>query len=644
VTLPACPVCGDPCDPRLLAASTDLLPAVARSIATEHPTWHPNHGLCPPCAQRYAAQVASTRGATSLHTQTDPPTTFPYYQPSEECVYSQPERLPDYHTFDGRGVTVAFLDSGYYPHPDLLAAPRWTESTPPWERLSASELQRLLHDRPLRMAQYVDLTDGGERLGLAQPSLWDGAGDSWHGQMTTTMVAGNGLLSGGRYRGYAPQATLLPIKIGRGGGRIPEEDILRGLQWLLHDENWARYNVRVLNISVGGDFAEPWHKNPVARAAEALIARGVFITAAAGNSGREELRAPASTPSVLTVGGVDDGNLPWSHTTTLAQMSLYPHNYGTVIANDVGPTRRGRAQDHHPLQKPELLALARWLPAPILPVSVIFREMAAIGELRRTLIGYDPLRNDDFGWPGTRDARAEVVRYQPPGWMPEVWHGVRHRMNAHKWIHPYYQHVDGTSVSVAQATAVAAQMVQANPALTPAAIRTLLLESALPLPHLPPHLTGAGLLQPRKAVAMALRLAGAPLVGKALSATPLTTAELADSRLPKWSGQGRVSIVTDDDKPTTSNVISIYLGCYAPQADAVSLIGSFNQWQPNRFVLERTSSGWWHGVLTLPAGSYTYRFWVESNAAPAGEWLPDLENPATVESGYPTQHSLLQID
>ncbi len=634
----ACSVCGAPCDPRLLAESSALLPAVARLVATANPSWHPSHGLCPPCAQQAAATLAAARHSASLHTQTDPHTTFPYYHPLEETVLSQPERLPDYNTFDGRDVTVAFLDSGYYPHPDLLASAHWAEPLPIWARLSAIDLHRLLQDRPLRVAQYVDLTDNGERLGLAQPSLWDGAGDSWHGQMTTTIVAGNGLLSGGRYRGYAPQATLLPIKIGRGGGRIPEEDILRGLQWLLRDDNWARYHVRVLNISVGGDFAQPWRENPVARAAEELFARGVFIAAAAGNSGREELRAPASAPSVLTVGGVDDGNLPWPQAATLKHMALYPHNFGSVVPGGSNSTALRQR-----IAKPELLAPARWVPAPILPVSPIFREVATIGELRRTLLGYDPLRNDDFGWRSTADHSEERLRYHPPTWMPEVWHGVRQRMNAHKWIHPYYQHVDGTSVSVAQVSAVAAQMVQANPALTPTQIRALLLESALPLALFPPHLTGAGLLQPRKAVALALRTAGGPLAGKALSATPLTTAQWDAGRLPKWSGQGTLSVVTDDHKQMARDGATTYVGCYAPQAHAVSLIGSFNGWQPNRFALARTPSGWWHGALTLSPGTYAYRFWVESSAAPAGHWRPDVENPGTIESGYAMQHSLLHI-
>jgi serine protease AprX len=579
---------------------------------------------------RYAAKFGKARQATALHTQTDPPTTFPYHHEWQEEVFSQPERLPDYPTFTAQGVTVAFLDSGYYPHPDLLAASQWEGAQPRWERLSIDALQHTLQERPSRLVTYVDLTDGGERQGLDQSSLWDGAGDSWHGQMTTTIVAGNGLLSGGRYRGYAPAATLLPIKIGRGGGRIPEEDILGGLQWLLRDDNWARYGVRVLNISVGGDFLQPWHENPVALAAEALIERGVFIAAAAGNSGRAELRAPAAAPRVMTVGGVDDGNQPWAR--TMAQhCALYPHNYGSVNAAYRGTVAAGQ------LRKPELLALARWLPAPILPPSAIFREVATLGELRRLLLGHDPLNNRDFGWRADA-ATPHDSRFQPPTWMPEVWQGVRQRMNAHKWIHPFYQHVDGTSVSVAQVSAVAAQMVQANPALTPSQIRALLLQSALPLPVFPPHLTGAGLLQPWKAVALALRASG-PLAETPLSATPLAPDRLAARQLPTWGAPGTgVAVVSAE-----ASLGTIYLGCYAPEAERVSVVGAFNEWQPGRFVLAQHKAGWWHGAITLPKGQYAYRFWVESATVPNGQWLADPENGVTVESGYQTQHSLLEI-
>jgi len=626
-----CPLCGQGYDPRLLAYGRQVQPAVARLIAAAHPGWQPAQGLCPRCAHHFMQRLQQERATTALHTATTPHGTFPYYHPAEATVLSQHERLPGAMRFQGRDVTVAFLDSGYYPHPDLTGLASWPEPVPAWERLTPTQLQQLLAAQPLRLANYIDLTDGGERVGLTQPSLWDGAGDSWHGQMTTSIVAGNGLLSEGRYRGYASGATILPIKIGRGGGRIPEEDILAGLQWLLRDRHWEQYGVRVVNLSVGGDFLQDWRVNAVCQAAEALAERGIFLAAAAGNSNKEELRAPAQSPSVLTVGGVDDGNRPWYSPTHSQPVALYPHNYGVVTYG------KGHGQRQQ-LPKPELLALGFWVPAPILPVSPIFGEVAALGALRRVLLGYDELRNDDFGALDDGLSDEEERRYRPPTWMPEVWQAVQARMNAHKWIHPYYQHVDGTSVAVAQVSAVAAQMVEANPRLDGAQIKAILLESALPLPNLPAARTGAGLLQPRRAVALALRRGGGSLTPFPCSGTLLRASELQS-----WADTGGVPILASDDRDPSRHR-AVYVGRFAPRATHVSVTGSFNDWQPGRHALRATPQGWWHGILRLPPGQHPYRFWVEEAQADASQWVPDDENPTSAESGFRTGHSLIVVE
>jgi len=361
MTRVACPLCGAPADPRLLYKAADLAEPVRRLLMRRREGWRLEDGLCPACALEAARLHAAERSPGSLHTTTDPQTTFPYFHTDEQNVRSQAERLPAHDGFDGAGVTIAFLDSGYYPHPDLTATTVWP-NPPEWQSLNARQWRAVLQRRPMRLLQYVDLTDGAERVGLDQASLWDGAGDSWHGQMTTAIAAGNGLLSGGRYRGYAPGASILAIKIGRGGGRIPEEDILRGLNWLLQDDHWQEYGVRVLNVSVGGDFEDDWRDNPVCLAAEELAQRGVFIAAAAGNSAVERLLAPAQAPPVMTTGGVDDHNAPWAagDERAAAALDLYPHNWKQVAAQD------------RLICKPEVLALGRWLPSPILPVNPLF--------------------------------------------------------------------------------------------------------------------------------------------------------------------------------------------------------------------------------------------------------------------------------
>lgn len=605
MTLTACPICRAPSDPRILALKEPIDSAVAAAVSQYHPSWSPTDGICPACLLRGAGYLAAQRSAESRHALTEPITTFPYYHAAEETVLSQPQRLPDYACFAASGVTIAFLDSGFYPHPDLLRSTAWGGVQPDWQQLSERQWHDLLRPADLRLVDYVDLTDDGEQVGLDTASLWDSAGDSWHGQMTTAIAAGNGLLSRGRYRGYAPGASILPIKIGRGGGRIPEEDILRGLTWLLRDDNWQRYGVRVVNISVGGDYPEPWQHNPVCRAAHALAQRGVLVAAAAGNRGVEELLAPAQTPSVLTVGGVDDRNLRWrsSAVEDTGHIELYHHNYGSV------------PWQHILLRKPELLALARWLPSPILPPSPILRETFMIDRLRHVLAGED-----------------EVM-------MPEVWHALRRRMNAHKWVHPYYQHVDGTSVAVAQVAAVAAQMFGANPLLTGDEVRQILVDSALPLPHILPRQTGAGLLQPAAAVAAALHTHGG-ILGR----FPQSSVRLREHELQKWAAQGTLAVLTLDETPSATG--AVYFGCYAPHAECVSLVGSFNHWLPHRQLLQPAGSGWWHAAVLLPRGTHLYRFWLDSRseAGSAGTWQHDYENPNSSESGYHDGHSVVIVE
>ncbi len=624
-----CPLCGIAVAEPIAARAQNLRPVVARQVLRHAPGWRPADGLCPACALAAMQQHIAQRSNEPLNQETSPPTTLPYYHPDEETALSQVERLADYFTFPGRDVTVAFLDSGYYPHPDLTSqAP--PADLPPWERLSAQQLRSTLQHMQPRLVDYVDLTDGAQSSGLDALSLWDGAGDSWHGQMTTVLALGNGLLSNGRYRGFAPQANALPIKVGRGDGRIPEDDILCGLEWLLEDRRWERYRVRVLNISIGGDLPQNWRINPVCLAADKLAQRGVFVVAAAANSGRDQLLAPAQTPSVLTVGGVDDQNrlIDPLLADDVARLNLYRHNYGLVV----GP--------NGPQRKPELLAPAVGIPGPILPVSPVFREMHAIGRLRRTLRGSDAAHVDDLLAHWQRALHSDELPAEPASLgesMSEVWQAVRKRMNAHKWIHPAYQHVEGSSVSASQVSATAAQMVQANPDLTPGEIHTLLRESARPLFHLDDAKSGAGLLQPARAVAAALRTSHGALTGLPLSATAMRNHELQ-----KWVERIKVPLQPNDLSRNATYVV--YFGFYAPHARRVQLIGSFNQWQVGDCPLQRTETGWWHIALPLPNGDYVYRFWVEDAAHPQGEWLPDPENQMRAESGYLDYHSRIVVN
>ena len=131
-----------------------------------------------------------------------------------------PVRMDADERFTGRGVTIAFLDSGFYAHKDL---------TEPVNRIVA----------------YHNIFSPRDDISSLQAH--DVA--SWHGMMTSVVAAGNGYLSEGLYRSIAPEARVVLVKIGR-TGRIPESNIETGLRWVLTNKD--KYDIRVVNISAGG--------------------------------------------------------------------------------------------------------------------------------------------------------------------------------------------------------------------------------------------------------------------------------------------------------------------------------------------------------------------------------------------------------
>jgi serine protease AprX len=348
--------------------------------------------------------------------------------------------------FTGRGVVMAFIDSGFYAHPDLGD----------------------------RIVIHADATTAKVIEGGAPTR---GRDYSWHGQMTSVIAAGDGRTSDGRYRGLAADARLVLIKVSNPRNRIKETDILRGLQWLA--VNHARFGVRVVNISVGGDYESHDPDHPLHQSVQTLCDAGVIVVIAAGNQGRPALVPPASAPGALTIGGVDDRN-----TTNINHWRAYGNNYG--VAYD------GTA-------KPEIVGPAAWIASPILPGSPEAREVRWLDLL--------------LDCPDEATAREQLIRAQSDlnlaRWRAfnpddETLRYLQARINKHKVIDVHHQHVDGTSVSSAIVASVVAQMLEANAQLTPSAVRAMLMDTAKLMPGVPPECQGAGIMDAHAAVSAAL--------------------------------------------------------------------------------------------------------------------------------------------
>ena len=118
------------------------------------------------------------------------------------------------------------------------------------------------------------------------------------------IAAGNGLRSDGKYAGLAPECDVVAVKTLEKGGAGNSADVLAGLQWVA--DNRARYNIRVVNLSIGtGDAVI---QDPLVRAVDALWDKGVIVVAAAGNNGpsARSVTSPGISRKVITVGALSD--------------------------------------------------------------------------------------------------------------------------------------------------------------------------------------------------------------------------------------------------------------------------------------------------------------------------------------------------
>jgi serine protease AprX len=368
-------------------------------------------------------------------------------------VLSTPLRLDADDRFTGRGVTIAFLDSGFYPHVDL---------TTPKNRIIA----------------YRDLlmTDG-EMTSLFEPDV-----ASWHGMMTSVVAAGNGSLSNGFYRGIAPDADVVLVKLAK-TGRITDQNILDGLDWVL--ENREKYGIRVVNISAGGDEEQHYLNDPLSQAVERCTAAGITVVCAVGNAGHipgHPVVPPASAPSAIAVGGLDDGN-----SVNRARRGMYRSSYGPTIDG---------------LQKPEVIAPSIWVPAPILPNTPTAQQAHLLDTLDHS---EDDQLHSIIKENAGVDAELDAALDRPVHSIRQI---ILLKLRQGNVITKHYKYVDGTSFSAPIVSSVAAQMLEANPALLPQDIKRILIQTAERLPHFEVDRQGWGVIDPRRAVEMALELGG----------------------------------------------------------------------------------------------------------------------------------------
>lgn len=367
-----------------------------------------------------------------------------------DFVLPTPLRMDADERYTGRGVTIAFLDSGFYAHPDL---------TKPTNRI---------------LAYHSIFGNEGD-----QTLLETNDAASWHGMMTSVVAAGNGELGGGFYRGIASDAKLVLVKIGR-TGRIPEAQIQKGLEWLL--DHAAEFKIRVVNISAGGDSEESYLTNPLAQTVERCTRAGLTVVCAVGNAGHfpgHRVLPPASAPSCIAVGGLDDQN-----SLDRARRGMYRSSYGPTIDG---------------LQKPEVIAPGIWVAAPILPKTPTAEEAELYSQLHS--LPDDELRTVIELHKGV-DKDLDEAATLP---VPLLRQLITIKLREGNVISEHYKYVDGTSFAAPIVSSIVASMLEANPQLTPQQIKRILIDTAERVHDTEVDRQGWGVVNARRAVELALQ-------------------------------------------------------------------------------------------------------------------------------------------
>jgi serine protease AprX len=434
---PVCPVCGREAPDGLvpLAALSEELRVIVTANA---PAGAVLGEVCPRCVELFERARVQLREDSAVFEQGG-------------NVLSTPLRMDADDRFTGKGVTIAFLDSGFYAHPDL---------TRPRNRI---------------LAYHSIVGAEGDQTGLEKP---DPA--SWHGMMTSVVAAGNGGLSSGFYRGIAPNAHVVLVKLAK-SGRITEENIQRGLEWVLAHRD--KYKIRIVNISAGGDEEQSYLHNELNQTVERAVSTGLIVVCAVGNAGLapgHPVLPPASAPSAISVGGLDDQN-----SLDRARRGMYRSSYG--------PTFDG-------FQKPEVIAPGIWVPAPILPHTPTAEEAELFARLDDAP---DEQLLDIIAENAGMDEDLDEAQGLP---LPLLRQLITVKLREGNVITQHYKYVDGTSFASPIVASIVACMLEANPKLTPQQVKRILIDTAERLPAIEVDRQGWGVVASRRAVEFALAL------------------------------------------------------------------------------------------------------------------------------------------
>ena len=209
---------------------------------------------------------------------------------------------------NGQGIGVAVVDSGIAPHSALAN----------------------------RVVANVSFVTG-------DPQMNDAFG---HGTHVAGIIAGNPARANGVARDYgggiAPGANLINVRVLGADGSGFTSDVINGIQWVV--ANRARYNIRVINLSLGHPVTEACSTDPLCQAVNQAVQAGIVVVVSAGNTGKAldgrailgGISSPGNSPYAITVGALNTwGTVDRSDDTVATFSSRGPSAFDRAVKPDI---------------------------------------------------------------------------------------------------------------------------------------------------------------------------------------------------------------------------------------------------------------------------------------------------------------------
>lgn len=378
-------------------------------------------------------------------------------------------------------------------------------------------------DHPALVANFEKGRDFVGDNGSAEYPFFDSMG---HGSHVAGTILADGDSTG--LPGVAPRAKLLMGRV-CGNFGCPSAGILAGVNWAIEE------GVQVVNMSLGGPFPSPGGRDAYA----AADAAGVMVVAASGNDGARRISYPAGYETVFSVGAVnpdltkaDFSN--WGDALDIVApgvdiLSSVPRGMGrasdVIVDAGGGPERvKSLAMDGSAVVEEnvegELVAAGLGKPEDIAAVdlngkiALIQRGEIAFGDKARNAINAGAIavviyNNADGLALGTLNGEVNVpvvmieqtVGQALVDQMAEKGESIPAAVGT---LPSDYMALAGTSMASPHVAGVAALVRSANPALTPAQVREILRETAIPQDGNDDNQFGRGLIDAAAAVERAL--------------------------------------------------------------------------------------------------------------------------------------------